>query len=202
MNGEALVYPRGAVAEPLAPGETKEALVSVPLVDSGTLYPLYNGSLLPPGEWARAESYIWYSQGGHKGESHLAHGWLADTGMPSRFIHAAGGGRPFITNKYDYRRLRLSIGEARRLAPYNSATSLQVAVGVLSGIVWALENPAAGIVEAEDMDFARHLELCGPYVGPLVGEYTDWTPLQGRGALFPEAVDAGDPWQFSNVRVA
>lgn len=45
VNGEALVYPRGAVAEPLAPGETKEALVSVPLVDSGTLYPLYNGSL-------------------------------------------------------------------------------------------------------------------------------------------------------------
>jgi len=96
---------------------------------------------------------------------------------------------------------RLSIAEARRLAPHNSATSLQVAIGVLSGIVWALENPAAGIVEAEDMDFERHLELCGPYVRPLVGEYTDWTPLLDRGALFPEAVDAGDPWQFSNVRV-
>ena len=27
-----------------------------------------------------------------------------------------------------------------------------------------------------------------------------WTPLEGRGALFPEALDA-DPWQFSNIRV-
>jgi homospermidine synthase len=96
---------------------------------------------------------------------------------------------------------RLSVGEARRLAPFNSATSLQVSIGVLSGIVWALENPAAGIVEAEDMDFARHLELSRPYLGPMVGEYTDWTPLRDRGGLFPEAVEAGDPWQFSNVRV-
>jgi homospermidine synthase len=96
---------------------------------------------------------------------------------------------------------RLSIGEARQLAPHNSATSLQVSIGVLSGIIWALENPTAGIVEAEDMDFARHLELSRPYLGSMVGEYTDWTPLRDRGDLFPEAVDAGDPWQFSNVRV-
>ena len=96
---------------------------------------------------------------------------------------------------------RLSVGEARRLAPFNSATSLQVSIGVLSGIVWALEHPAAGIVEAEDMDFARHLELSRPYLGPMVGEYTDWTPLRDRGGLFPEAVDASDPWQFGNVRV-
>jgi homospermidine synthase len=97
---------------------------------------------------------------------------------------------------------RLSIGEARRLAPFNSATSLQVSVAVLSGIIWALENPGAGIIEAEDMDFARHLELCRPYLGSVVGEYTDWTPLRDRGGLFPEAVDPGDPWQFSNVRVS
>ena len=96
---------------------------------------------------------------------------------------------------------RLSIDEARQLVPYNNATSLQVTVAVLSGIVWALENPNEGIVEAEQMDFARHLEICGPYLGPVVGEYSDWTPLQGRGRLFPEAMDESDPWQFSNVRV-
>lgn len=45
-NGETLFAPRGAVAEPLAPGDVKEALVSVPASDStGTLYPLYNASL-------------------------------------------------------------------------------------------------------------------------------------------------------------
>jgi homospermidine synthase len=35
----------------------------------------------------------------------------------------------------------------------------------------------------------------------MVGTYTDWTPLQDRGAIFPEDVDASDPWQFKNFRV-
>jgi len=34
-----------------------------------------------------------------------------------------------------------------------------------------------------------------------VGAYSDWTPLSGRGGLFPEDVDATDPWQFRNVIV-
>jgi homospermidine synthase len=35
----------------------------------------------------------------------------------------------------------LSIDEARGLAPYNNATSLQVTAAVLAGLVWAMENP-------------------------------------------------------------
>jgi homospermidine synthase len=97
---------------------------------------------------------------------------------------------------------QLSIDEARRLAPYNNATSLQVVAAVLSGIVWAIENPEAGIVEADDMDFRRNLEICMPYLGPVVGKYTDWTPLTGRETLFPEDLDRSDPWQFQNFRVA
>jgi homospermidine synthase len=96
---------------------------------------------------------------------------------------------------------QLSIAEARKLAPYNNATSLQVCAPVLSGIVWALENPQAGVVEADEMDFERNLEICMPYLGPVVGRYSDWTPLQGRGLLFPETLDTEDPWQFGNFRV-
>jgi homospermidine synthase len=96
---------------------------------------------------------------------------------------------------------QLSIGEARRLAPYNSATSLQVTVAALSGMIWAIENPAAGIVEPDDIDFRRNLEICMPYLGPVVGKYTDWTPLFERGRLFPEDLDESDPWQFKNIRV-
>ncbi|MFX7549044.1 hypothetical protein ABTJ50_22125, partial [Acinetobacter baumannii] len=47
---------------------------------------------------------------------------------------------------------QLSIEEARRLAPYQNATGLQVTSAVLAGMVWALENPLAGIVEADDID--------------------------------------------------
>jgi homospermidine synthase len=96
---------------------------------------------------------------------------------------------------------QLSVDEARKLAPYNNATSLQVCAPVLSGIVWALENPQAGVVEADEIDFERNLEICRPYLGPVVGRYSDWTPLSGRGSLFPEDLDVEDPWQFGNFRV-
>jgi homospermidine synthase len=96
---------------------------------------------------------------------------------------------------------QLSIGEARHLAPYNNATSLQVTVAVLSGVIWAMENPNQGLVEPDEMDFRRNLEICMPYLGPVSGEYTDWTPLHERERLFPEDVDKSDPWQFKNVRV-
>ncbi len=96
---------------------------------------------------------------------------------------------------------QLSIDEARKLAPYNTATSLQVCVAVLSGMVWAMENPNAGIVEPDQIDFRRNLEICMPYLGPVVGEYTDWTPLTDRERLFPEDLDQNDPWQFKNVLV-
>jgi homospermidine synthase len=96
---------------------------------------------------------------------------------------------------------QLSIEETRQLAPYQNATGLQVTSAVLAGIVWMLENPERGIVEADEMDFRRCLDLQRPYLGPVIGRYTDWTPLVGRSELFPESVDISDPWQFSNVLV-
>ena len=96
---------------------------------------------------------------------------------------------------------QLSIDETRDLAPYQNATGLQVTSAVLAGMVWALENPKAGIVEADEMDFRRCLEVQMPYLGPVVGTYTDWTPLTDRPGLFPEDIDKRDPWQFKNVLV-
>jgi homospermidine synthase len=97
---------------------------------------------------------------------------------------------------------RLSIEQARALAPHNNATSLQVTAAVLGGLVWAIENPRAGIVEADQLDHARVLAVAEPYLGDLVGAYSDWTPLQDRGLLFPEVVDLSCPWQFGNFRVS
>jgi homospermidine synthase len=96
---------------------------------------------------------------------------------------------------------QLSIDEARRLVPHNTATSLQVCVAVLSGMVWAMENPRAGVIEPDEMDFRRNLEVCMPYLGPVVGVYGEWTPLTQRGELFEEDLDRSDPWQFKNVLV-
>ena len=96
---------------------------------------------------------------------------------------------------------QLSVHEARKLAPHNNATSLQVCVSVLAGVIWALENPNRGMVEPESMDFRRNLEICKPYLGTVTGAYTDWTPLHDRERLFQEDLDKSDPWQFKNVRV-
>ena len=96
---------------------------------------------------------------------------------------------------------QLSIEETRRVAPYQNATGMQVSSAVLAGMVWALENPEAGIVEADEIDFRRCLEIQRPYLGPVKGFYTDWTPLTDRPGLFPEDIDTSDPWQFRNVLV-
>src|SRR5262249_46012468 len=60
---------------------------------------------------------------------------------------------------------QLSIDETRALAPYQNATGMQVTSAVLAGMVWALENPSAGIVEADEMDYHRCLEVQRPYLG-------------------------------------
>jgi len=97
---------------------------------------------------------------------------------------------------------RLTIEEARRLVPHNNATSLQVTASVMAGVIWTIEHPRSGIVEPDEMDFERILELARPYLGEIVGVYGSWTPLADREQLFPEDVDRDDPWQFKNILVA
>ena len=96
---------------------------------------------------------------------------------------------------------RLTLEQARKLAPNQNATGLQVSSAVLAGMVWALENPQVGIVEADEMDYRRCLEIQKPYLGPVEGHYTDWTPLEGRPGFFPDDIDKDDPWQFRNILV-
>ncbi len=96
---------------------------------------------------------------------------------------------------------QLSIEETREIAPYQNATGLQVTSAVLAGMVWAIENPDRGIVEADEMDFKRCLEVQSPYLGPVIGTYTKWSPLDDRNMLFTEDLDQSDPWQFKNILV-
>ena len=97
---------------------------------------------------------------------------------------------------------RLSIDAARKLVPHNNATALQVTASMIGAMVWAMENPIAGIVDADEIDHETVVNVARPYLGEVFGEYTDWTPIQGRGKLFPEHFDAVDPWQFENFRVS
>ncbi len=67
---------------------------------------------------------------------------------------------------------------------------------MLAAMVWALEHPGEGIVEADDIDFRRCLEVQRPYLGPVEGHFTDWTPLSARSPLFPDDIDDSAPGQF------
>lgn len=96
---------------------------------------------------------------------------------------------------------RLAIDEARALLPWNNATSMQVVAGIVGAMVWALRNPRLGVVEPDEIDHRVVMDVARPYLGEVVGVWGDWTPLQDRSALFPEAKDLDDPWQFLNFRV-
>jgi homospermidine synthase len=65
---------------------------------------------------------------------------------------------------------RLTNAEACKLAPNQNATGLQVSSAVLAGMVWTLENPSAGIVEADEMNHTRIGLRC-----MVVGPTTFWT---------------------------
>src|SRR5579875_1076132 len=67
---------------------------------------------------------------------------------------------------------RLSIDEARRVVPYNNATSLQVTAACLAGAIWAMENPETFVTEPDEMDYERILEIAKPYLGEMVGEFS------------------------------
>lgn len=96
---------------------------------------------------------------------------------------------------------QLSIQDARRLAPYNNATSLPVVMGIITGMLWAIEHPNLGVIEPEDIDHQFVLDIAKPYLGVLAGYYTNWHPLQNRESLFSETLDYSDPWQFLNILI-
>jgi homospermidine synthase len=95
---------------------------------------------------------------------------------------------------------QLSIADARRHVAYANATTIQVTAGAIAAVLWAIRNPRRGVVEPEELDFEECLAIAEPYLGRLVGEFTEWTPLDGRGKYFPERLDVHNPWQFQNIR--
>lgn len=80
----------------------------------------------------------------------------------------------------------LPVAEARRHAPFCNATTLQVAAGLVGGLAWILENSEQGLVEPEDLDHRRVLEVAAPYLGELKAIGVDW-------------VDAPPAWTIENL---
>jgi homospermidine synthase len=96
----------------------------------------------------------------------------------------------------------LSIEQARKLAPRQNATTVQVALGVVSAVMWMIENPREGLCTPEDLPHDYVLNIAKPYLGDFLSMPSDWTPLSNRKVYFKEnpanRCDDGDMWQFRN----
>jgi homospermidine synthase len=95
----------------------------------------------------------------------------------------------------------LSIEEARKLAPGQNATTVQVALGVVSAVMWMIENPRKGACTPEDLPHDFVLKIAKPYLGKFLSIPTDWNPLKNRKVYFkenPANHNNGDMWQFNS----
>jgi len=96
----------------------------------------------------------------------------------------------------------LNIHEARNLLPNQNATTLQVAAGVISAIMWIIKNPQKGICTPEDLPYKEILDYAKPYLGNYISIPSDWTPLKNRvnffGNLGKVQPNKDDLWQFKS----
>lgn len=96
----------------------------------------------------------------------------------------------------------LSIEESRRLVPGQNATTIQVAIGVVSAVMWMIQNPKKGLCLPDDLPHDFILKIAKPYLGEFYSGPSDWTPLKNRTVYFKEnpanKYDKKDIWQFKN----
>jgi homospermidine synthase len=99
----------------------------------------------------------------------------------------------------------LSIAESRRLVPHQNATTMQVAIAVVAGAGWMIQNPARGFCVPDDLPHDAILSVAKPYLGKFISRAADWTPLRDYRNAFEgynrPNVDLEDPWQFKNFLI-
>jgi len=137
-----------------------------------------------PATWARLDSMEWHlldydTLMQHHGAGHVVRDEL-DGGMDQLgLLFVFDGGACWYGSS-------LTLSQARSLAPHNSATTLQAVAGVIGAMRWMMDNPCAGVVEAEDMDHTQVMATARPYLGEVAGYWTQWQPAE------PGALEFGD----------
>jgi homospermidine synthase len=70
----------------------------------------------------------------------------------------------------------LTAQQAKALAPWNNATSMQVVATIVASIKWMLLHPYEGVIEPEDVDHNFVLNEALPYLGHVGGVESGWRP--------------------------
>jgi hypothetical protein len=86
------------------------------------------------------------------------------------------------------------------MVPHQQATTLQVAISVVAAAKWMVRNPRRGYNLPDDIDHDYILNVCMPYIRPLVSQPVDWTPLKHMNKKFVQfdmkKFSEDDIWQF------
>ncbi|MCX5727084.1 MAG: hypothetical protein NT030_07995 [Candidatus Saganbacteria bacterium] len=99
----------------------------------------------------------------------------------------------------------LDIEASRKLVPGQNATTLQVAISVVSAAIWMIKNPRKGFNLPDDIDHEEILKVSLPFIKPMVSHAVDWTPLQTLNPKYNK-YEKGIPkeedvWQFTTFLV-
>lgn len=96
----------------------------------------------------------------------------------------------------------LAAPQAREMLGHVNATAVQVASGLIAGVLWAIQNPQRGLCLPEDLPHDEVLTFARPYLGEFLSEPVDWTPLMRYREYIAgdprPGPDLEDPWQFRN----
>jgi len=99
----------------------------------------------------------------------------------------------------------LNIHDSRKHVPGQQATTLQVAVSVVSAAIWMINNPKRGFCMPDDLDHEAVLKVSIPFISPFVSYAVDWTPLKNLNTKFTKFdIDRPkdeDVWQFTSFLV-
>lgn len=99
----------------------------------------------------------------------------------------------------------LDIHAARERVPHQQATTLQVAISVVSAAIWMIKNPKRGFLLPDDVDHEEILKISLPYIKPFISKPVDWTPLKNLNTKFTKfdivKPKEKDVWQFTTFLV-
>lgn len=101
--------------------------------------------------------------------------------------------------------MQTTIEDARRVAPHQNATTIQVAASILGALQWMLSSPREGVRVPDELPWRDVLDVAMPYVGSLWSGPVDWDPVTTHVDWFDRwtgrELDRDDPWQFSNFLI-
>jgi homospermidine synthase len=102
--------------------------------------------------------------------------------------------------------MRTTIDEARKVAPHQNATTIQVAASILGAVHWMLHAPREGVRVPDELPWREVLNVALPYVGSTWSGPLDWDPVTTHTDWFDRwsgrELDHDDPWQFTNFLVS